>query len=187
MSDLSRADIYFMMGLPFERAIVTKAQALHPRSAVCAMTAGVPRRAMSAEERHHDARAAGAPNDDDCGADADPHVWLTPAAMTLMASNTAAALAARDPEGRDFYAARLARMATEMAAFDGKLRAQLKPARGCLLLGYHPSWGVLRRRVWTAAGGDRSRWAAAIRTPVGASDRIGAARKRAAGADGAAL
>jgi zinc transport system substrate-binding protein len=182
VAELTRADLFFTLGLPFERTIAAKARAVRPRLTVCDMAAGVPRRALGAAEGHqHDGAAPGArDDDDDCRAGGDPHVWLAPSAMLQMASNTVAALAARDPDGRAFYAARLARLTAEITALDQELRAALAPARGGLLLSYHPSWGYfadaygLRQAAIEAEGRPPSarQLARLIETALGANVRL---------------
>jgi len=137
VTDLSRAQLYFMMGLPFERTILRKVQAIHGGLTVCEMAAGVPRHMLASSDHHHEADA----DDDGCGEGADPHVWLTPGAMAIMASNTVAALTARDPQGAPFYAARLVQVEAELAQLDQELKTLLAPVRGGLMLTYHPSWG----------------------------------------------
>jgi len=134
---LARADLYLMLGLPFERAVVRKAQAVHASLQVCEMAAGIPRRNLSVHAQQH---AAG-DDDDGCSEGADPHVWLTPGGMAIMASNTVAALTARDPAGRVFYAARLQQVVADLTRLDADLRTLLAPVRGGMMLTYHASWG----------------------------------------------
>jgi len=136
--ELSAAQGYLMMGLPFERAIVQKVQAISPRLQVFDVTAGVPRRKLPVH-----AHAPGGKDDDEdgCCDGADPHVWLTPAAMAIMASNTVAALVSCDPAGKGTYEARLTTVRAQLVRLDAELHALLAPVRGGVLLTYHASWG----------------------------------------------
>ena len=133
--ELSAAQGYLMMGLPFERAVMKKVQAVNPRLQVRDMTAGVPRRTLPAHAH------ADEPDDDGCCEGADPHVWLTPAAMAIMASNTVDTLVAFDPEGRAAYEARLAQLRVQFARLDADLKTLLAPVRGGVLFTYHASFG----------------------------------------------
>ena len=136
VKDLCAAQEYLMMGLPFERALVQKVQAINPGLQVLDMAAHVPRRVLPSH-----AHPAGEVDDDGCCEGADPHVWLTPAAMAIMASNTVAALLQVDPEGRGTYEARLAQLQKRLSLLDAELHATLAPVRGGVLLTYHASWG----------------------------------------------
>jgi zinc transport system substrate-binding protein len=135
--ELSAAHGYLMMGLPFERALVKKVQATNPVLQVFDVASGVPRR-MTPAHAHHPGEAEDA---DGCCEGADPHVWLTPAAMVILASNTVVALVACDPEGRGTYEARLTHFREQCARLDADLRALLAPVRGGVMLTYHASWG----------------------------------------------
>ena len=137
VKEMSAARGYLMMGLPFERALVNKVRAINPGLQVRDMTAGVPRRMQPAHAH------PGEKDDDDDGCDegADPHVWLTPAAMAIMASNTVDALVAFDPAGKGIYEARLAPLRAQFAQLDAELRTLLAPVRNGVLFTYHPSWG----------------------------------------------
>ena len=137
--EMSAAQVYLMMGLPFERALVKKVQAVNSGLRVIDVTTGVPRRIQPA---HAHAHGADENHDEDgCCEGADPHVWLTPDAMTTLASNTVAALVALDPAGKGEYEARLAHLRERMARLDSELRTLLAPVRGGVLLTYHASWG----------------------------------------------
>ena len=135
--ELSAAQGYLMMGLPFERALVKKVQAISPLLRVCDMAAGVPRR-MTPPHAHPGENEE---YDDGCCEGADPHVWLTPAAMGILASNTVDALVMFDPEGKGGYEARLAQLQAQFMRLDAELRTTLAPVRGGVLLTYHASWG----------------------------------------------
>lgn len=129
------ARCYLMMGLPFERALVKKAQAVQPTLMVWDITTNVLRRLPPAG--HHPDAA----DDDGCCEGADPHVWLTPSNLLVLASNTACALAMADPAGRDTYAARLADLRLRLTQLDVELRSRLAPVRGGVMFTYHASWG----------------------------------------------
>jgi len=136
VKELVASRCYLMMGLPFERALVRQVQAVQPGFRVFDVTTNVPRRLPPEAHQHH----AG-DGDDRCGEGADPHIWLTPVAMTILASNTARVLEAQDPEGRAVCVVRLAELCGRLRQLDAALRTQLAPVRGGVMLTYHPSWG----------------------------------------------
>lgn len=151
--DLSRADLYLMAGLPFERVVVGRVRALRPGLQVRDVTEGFPRRRM---EAHGHAGHGHSPESEE--AESDPHVWLCCAGMAALATNTAAALASCDPLHQAAYAAQLVQVTARIAALDRELQGELAPLRGRVLLTYHPSWGYfadaygLRQVVFEAEG-----------------------------------
>ena len=141
VKQFASANCYLLMGLPFEKALVKKVQAINPGLRVIDVTAGIPRRIQVAHAHAHPHGSDEDHDEDGCSEGADPHVWLTPGAMTTLASNTVAALVALDPDGRSGYEARLAHVRERLARLDSELRMLLAPVRGGVLLTYHASWG----------------------------------------------
>lgn len=137
VKELSAAQVYLLMGLPFERALLKKVQAINPSLQVCDLAAGVPRRMPAA----HRTAGASAHDHDMCEEGSDPHVWLTPAAMAIMASNAVTALVRLDPPGQGLYEERLAKLRQQCARLETDLQTMLAPVRGGVMLTYHSSWG----------------------------------------------
>ena len=71
----------------------------------------------------------------------DPHVWLNPSNLRIMAKTAHEALVSIDPAGRADYDARLETLLAELDALDVELRERLEPLRGSVMLIYHPAWG----------------------------------------------
>lgn len=137
--DVSAADGYLSIGLPFEQAVISKVRSMNRRLVITDVTAGIPRR--SETPHAHETPGGHAAEEKDCVDGSDPHVWLTPSAMATLASNTVAALAACDPPGRAGYEDRLRQMVADLARLDQEIRALLAPVRGGVMFTYHPSWG----------------------------------------------
>jgi zinc transport system substrate-binding protein len=78
MAALSRSDIYFSIGVPFERGLLSKIINNDDFPEVIDMSEGVRRKLMS-------------------GGELDPHVWLAPANVMVMADNICNALSRLDP------------------------------------------------------------------------------------------
>jgi len=132
---LSQASLYLMMGLPFERQIVWRVQAINRKMIVCDVTTGIQYRCSNpALDR--------IPVSDDLyGNGRDPHVWLTPRNMMVIASNTAAALVSCGFANRTHVDLRLAAVVDRLARLDSELHLQMDPVRGRAIMTYHPSWG----------------------------------------------
>jgi zinc transport system substrate-binding protein len=136
MTGLSRADIYFAAGVPFEDAWLKKIQSANPDMKVVHTDAWIEKQPID--------RGNGRPGHDhghDHGA-GDPHIWLSPPLVTIQARHMLAALSAADPDNADIYEANGRAFAAELVELDGRLRqmfARLPERRPFLV--FHPSWG----------------------------------------------
>ncbi|MDX9868799.1 MAG: zinc ABC transporter substrate-binding protein [Kiritimatiellia bacterium] len=130
---LAEAALVFTLGLPFERALLSRAARMPGGPAFRAMDAGIAKRGA----RHDHSE----PGHVCSGADGDPHIWLSPGLMCVMASNTVAALAERFPPHRGAFGAALGRTVAEICAVDAEVRERLRPVAPRAFAVYHPSWG----------------------------------------------
>jgi zinc transport system substrate-binding protein len=77
----------------------------------------------------------------------DPHVWVSPAAMTAAARNVAAGLEALDPAHAAEYRRNLAAFLEDADRLDREVHARLSvPGASRAFLVYHPSWGYFADR-----------------------------------------
>jgi zinc transport system substrate-binding protein len=130
MTELSASALYLAIGVDFERAWLKRLRSANPALKVVRTDEGVPKRPMPAADGH--AHAAGEP---------DPHVWLSPALVKVVARNTLQALAAADPAARPDYEARCAQFLQEVDALDGELKTVFAGRRGNQFIVLHPAWG----------------------------------------------
>lgn len=116
MAALSRAELFFRIGAPFENALVPKIES----------TKGL---------RIIDTREGITLRGND------PHIWLSPRLVKVQARTIANALIDIDPAGRDNYKKHLAVFLGELDALDARLANALAPVRGRSFMVFHPSWG----------------------------------------------
>lgn len=76
----------------------------------------------------------------------DPHTWMSPQNLVVMARNVTRALCEHDTVNADFFKQRLAHFEKQMDALDAQLRNALLhlPSRSFLI--YHPALGYLSRQ-----------------------------------------
>lgn len=129
---LAQARLFFTVGLPFEKPLVAKAQAANPRLKASDSTRGIARLPMVEKEDETHAADHG---------EADPHLWLSPANLRVMANNMTAALIAARPEQRQLFQRNLAGLDAELVALDRRLAATLAPYRGHAFYVFHPAFG----------------------------------------------
>ncbi len=137
---LSRAVVFFKVGMPFEDSVAAKVADGNPRLLVVDTTEGVRKRAID-EPSHH----AG-DNTDRAGPEAiegepDPHVWLSPPLLKTLAANVAAGLCRADAAHTDAYRRNLAELLRRIDALHERLGRMLAPYRGRSFIVFHPGFG----------------------------------------------
>lgn len=182
MAEAARADVYFSIGLEFERIWLPRFRSANGGLAVVAMDAGIEKLPMEAHghagehgeeheahgEREHDhaamhadpehaavvrehhgeeAEAGHGHGHEEHGHEGvlDPHVWLSPELMAVMARTVRDALSAADPEGAAAYAAGCAAFEKRVAAMQADIRAGFAGLSSRRFLVFHPSWGYFAR------------------------------------------
>ncbi|HUX07920.1 MAG TPA: zinc ABC transporter substrate-binding protein [Acidobacteriota bacterium] len=128
MTDLARAKLYFKAGMPFEQRLVEKIAAGFGElkivdSFLGAETAVLHSQAADDHEEH------------------DPHVWLAPSVVRVMAGNTAEALSEADPGNTNVYQANLAGFLAELEEVDSRISYKLARYLGGAFYVLHPAYG----------------------------------------------
>ena len=139
ISALARTKVYFTIGLGFEKQITQKlAQAIAGLRFVDT-TRGITRIAMAedAHEAGHEGQGGHAGDD--------PHVWLSPVNLQIMAKEMAAAMVAADPENKAIYERNLARITTELGQLHLFLQKELAPHKGATFYVFHPAFGYFAK------------------------------------------
>ncbi len=167
MTTLSRADVYFRIGVPFENAVLPKIEKTMPGLPVVDTRKGIELIAMAAhhhhEEKHegdhehgehedehhehaeHEGEHEADGRDDHEHGGKDPHIWLDPNLVKIQARTMRDALSELDPEGAETYKTNCAAFVEDLDALDRKLRQTLAPMKGKNLFVYHPAFGYFAR------------------------------------------
>lgn len=140
---LAEADVFFLIGEPFEQQLLRKIAGSFPRLRVVDTRQDVPLRHMTPDEGQPaggDEHATDAAHAHDHGAP-DPHIWLAPRLVVIQARTIAGALEALDPAHAGEYRANLEAFRRELEELDERIAGLLAPLRGRELFVFHPSWG----------------------------------------------
>ena len=106
---LAKAELFFKIDMPFEDVLLEKITESNQRLAVVDATRGIEKHAMDAACSGHGGPARGEQDDDAHAAgEPDPHVWLSPPLLKIMAENIAEALEQADPPHAQDYRKNLA-------------------------------------------------------------------------------
>jgi len=171
MADLSKAKIYFAIGVPFENAWLEKIAATNPNMRVVHTAHGIKKLQMAAHH-HHDDHEKGehhgeekdgheegehhgeAEQDHEPGehhgeaehdhhehAGLDPHIWLSPHLVKIQARTILAALQDADPQHRSVYEANFKKFAAQIDQLDTDLKNTFAGKKGLQFIVFHPAWG----------------------------------------------
>jgi zinc transport system substrate-binding protein len=131
LAALSRARLYFRIGLPFEDSWLGKILDNNPHLTLVDTRRDVPMLSMSATGEERPA-THGAP---------DPHIWLDPNRVKIQALTVRNALAAADPAHQADYDRNLAEFTARLTRLDQDIRRILSRSPSKRFMVYHPSWG----------------------------------------------
>jgi zinc transport system substrate-binding protein len=134
MAALDHAQLYLQIGAPFEGPILAKVSELMPELRVVDCRAGVELEPIGGGGHDHGAGLL------------DPHIWLDPQRMKIIASTTADALEALLPNEAPGIEERLATLHRAIDDTDARVAAVLAPFAGRTLLVFHPAYGYFTRR-----------------------------------------
>ena len=139
MIDLTRAELYFSIGVPFESVWLNKFQASNPEMKIVDSTRGIEKTAMAA---HHGHDHSGHPGDEPPGMIKDPHVWTSPPLVKKIARNIYSALSEVRPEHEAMFRENFRKFEKEIDSLDGYLQGLFSPDyQNRAFMVFHPAWG----------------------------------------------
>lgn len=156
---LGRAQLYFRIGVPFERAFIPRIEAALPNLRIVDTSRNIRRRALeehSHEDEHeleHEGRSSGRDEADgepartgDRGSDGepgnpDPHIWMSPPLVKKQAETIRDALVDLRPELAQELRENYRRFARDIDRLHAALSELLAPVAGETLFAFHPSFG----------------------------------------------
>jgi zinc transport system substrate-binding protein len=138
MARLSKAVIYFSIGVPFENAWLDKIAAANPRMNVVHTDRSIQKIPMEVHDHHYD-RESGA------SGILDPHIWLSPVLAKIQAKSIRDALQDAIPTHRSELEANFQAFASRIDQLDHRLRSMLKGKHGLQFMVFHPAWGYFAR------------------------------------------
>ncbi|RJQ44910.1 MAG: cation ABC transporter substrate-binding protein [Anaerolineaceae bacterium] len=140
MQALSTSQIYFTIGVEFEDAWLEKFKDTNPELKIIDTSANVEKITMIAEENHEE----GNEEDHEHG-EMDPHIWLSPANVRMIAQSIATTLSEADPQNSATYQNNLAAFLQDIDSLDEEIRASLSPLSTRKFITFHPAWGYFAR------------------------------------------
>jgi zinc transport system substrate-binding protein len=139
MVHLSRARIYFAIGVSFEGLWLKKIAASNPRMMIVDTAEGLSKIPMTGHRHPGEEKAHQRAGQDALGLD--PHIWLSPPMVMVQARNILAALQEIDRAHWESYETNFRAFLVRIAALDGDLRGIFAGKRGLQFMVFHPAWG----------------------------------------------
>ncbi len=131
MVDLSKTNIYFAIGVPFEKVWLNKIAGANPKMLVVHTEKGIEKKSMKADKPQ---------------GIKDPHIWLSPPLVMIQARNILNALVVIDQANKSVYEAGYKKFIIEIDNLDAELKEIFAEKRkGTEFIVFHPSWGYFAR------------------------------------------
>ena len=146
MSKLSRADMFFTVGIPFENVIINRLKNLCPKLVIVPTDENIEKLKMVGHHHHEEPHEHHHEEAHKHEMGLDPHFWLDPIKVTTMAENMAKAITASKPELADSIKSNLESIKADMAKLDDELTQKLLPFKGKTMLVFHPAFGYFASR-----------------------------------------
>jgi zinc transport system substrate-binding protein len=169
MTALSKAKIYFSIGVGFENSWMERIQAVNPGINIVRTDQGIKKIPMTAhhheEEHHGEEHHEDADHHDEHGEEhheevghhdhhgeehsghegLDPHIWLSPKLVKIQARTIVHALVTADPSNQGFYETNYKDFVKRLDQLDNKLHTMFKDQKQLKFMVFHPSWGYFAK------------------------------------------
>ncbi|WP_371820863.1 metal ABC transporter solute-binding protein, Zn/Mn family [Campylobacter upsaliensis] len=133
LSKLEKSDLYFTMGLEFEKVFLDKFKRNFPNLSIVNTQKNIHFLEFEEEHEHHDHAE-------------DIHTWLDPILVKILATNIATALKEKYPQNTKMYEANLQNFHKELESLNSQIDEELKGVKNRKFIVYHPSWAYFAKR-----------------------------------------
>lgn len=145
MVALSKAKLYYAIGIEFEEVNLGKIKSTNPNLKVVHTDEGIQKIAMAAH--HHNDKGSESHDEEEHNRDhhehtgLDPHIWLSPPLVKIQGRAILAALQEADPAHQSVYKANFQKFAEKIDRLDADLKKILEGKTGQQFMVFHPVWG----------------------------------------------
>lgn len=154
MKAIGQADIYFSIGVEFEHAWLPRFQSQNKKMKLANMGKDIHKIEMLAHKHHdkeHKHNEHSHKHHDDHGHDHkhgsfDPHIWLSPKNVKIIAKNTLTYLVRIDKKNKEYYQKNYENFIASINETDKTLQEILsKIPKHSKFMVFHPSWGYFAK------------------------------------------
>lgn len=144
MRNISQADVWFTIGVGFERAWIPRFAGSNPNMTIVSTIRDIDRLPIDRYSIPDGIEPSPAFEDNEhnhANSSEDPHVWLSPELVRKQAAAIAECLSDLDPEMERYYHTNLESFTLEIDSLQKSIHAMLDPMRGRCFMVFHPAWG----------------------------------------------
>ncbi|MBU0664022.1 MAG: zinc ABC transporter substrate-binding protein [Proteobacteria bacterium] len=143
LTSLSRAKLYFTLDLEFEGQIIPKLKKTVPTLHFVDTADSIAKIAMTGEGHDNDEQSiSGQTTKEHHHQEGlDPHVWLSPPNLKIMATSMARAMMTEDPANKSSYEKNLEEVLRTLDRLHQGITQQLAPLQGASFYVFHPAFG----------------------------------------------
>ena len=141
MKKLSHAALYLGIGVEFEEVWLSKFANQNKNLKIFNVALNLQKQTMEGEE-HHQCKSLHHHHDE-----LDPHVWVDPQNVKIIAKNIYEALVSVDANNSTFYKKNYEAYLTELDELDNEIKTILKETpKNTTFMVFHPAWGYFAKR-----------------------------------------
>lgn len=146
MRELAKTQIYFPMGVPFENAWQKRIAGVNPKMDVVPVYGRICRRQWPAGVGDDDGPSNAQTQAYPCRPSrGDPHIWMSPVLVRIMAGTIRDTLIAKDPKHAADYRQNFRKFALHIDKIDSEILKALDNPHASEFLVYHPAFGYFAR------------------------------------------
>ena len=135
MALLAKAKIYYTIGLPFEKQLLEKIEAIYKNLLIIDTSKNIQKRLMESHAHEGENKL----ETDESGLD--PHIWLSLPLIKIQAAHILDGLIQIDPSHQPEYQKRYEAFLLEIDQADGMIREILLPLKNQSFYVFHPAFG----------------------------------------------
>ncbi len=142
MAALSDTEIYFAIGVPFEKSWLSRFSKVNKDMRIMRLDKDINKRILQKHYYNTSQKKA-----EDAGGNKDPHVWLSPVLMRIMSGKAMRFLSRIDPDNESRYRNNYLQFAREINRVDEQILSIFSQgdAKKDKFMTLHPAWGYLAR------------------------------------------
>lgn len=140
LSQLQKASLYFLIGVPFENNWMNVFSQVNPDLNIVALPKSITFRAM-ARSINSSGEAEGHAHDHPHSSMMDPHIWLSPRLVKQVALSIKSAFVAIDPNNKEYYQLNYTQFINDLDELDQAIRGKINSVGNRQFMVFHPSWG----------------------------------------------
>lgn len=131
MKKLEKSELYFTIGLEFEKNLTDKLEQKFPKVKIIDMQKDIPLAKTSSSNSKEIL---------------DPFIWLDPILVQNIALNTYNALVQKYPQNKSLYKHNLDKFLTELDVLNLQISSKLQKVKNKEFITYHPAWSYFAKR-----------------------------------------